>query len=172
MRVFLGLLVLTTLFLMAAFWQQGITRRLEEKREHEQGLSVLAADGEDRWVKLVLGRPSGADPMPSPIQLQSTPTWPPEGDPGSEPNRPPVEPANSNDPSGANPEPSIVPDVTYVVKPGDVLGTICQERYGTARPKVLDAVATYNELTDPDALKLGQVLALPSLSVLFPEGLE
>ncbi len=156
MRVFLGLLVLTSLFLMAAFWQQGITRRLEAKRDLEQGWSVVTADGQDRWVKLVVGRPSGAEPMATPIHLQSTPTWSTEeSNPiRSEPDPPPVK-----------------PDVTYVVQSGDVLGTICQERYGTAKPKVLQAVAEYNELRDADALKLGQVLALPSLEVLFPDGL-
>lgn len=156
MRVFLGLLVLTSLFLMAAFWQKGITQRLEAKRELEQGWSVVTGDGQDRWVKLVVGRPSGAEPMATPIHLQGTPTWPPQG-------QDPVDPVPTPQP--------VVPDVTYVVQSGDVLGTICQERYGTAKPQVLQAVAEYNELSDPDALKLGQVLALPSLEVLFPDGL-
>ncbi|HPF14717.1 MAG: LysM peptidoglycan-binding domain-containing protein [Planctomycetes bacterium] len=153
MRVFLGLSVLLSLFLMAAFWQKGITRRLEQKREYEQGISFQGSAGQDRWVKLVLGRPSGAEPMATPIHLQGpSDVLPPE----DEPQRPP-------------PAPDIEPDVTHVVKAGEVLGTICMQRYGNAKPKVLTAVAVYNDLKNPNVLKQGQVLALPSLEVLFPE---
>ena len=155
MRVFLGLIVLLSLFLMAAFWQKGYTRRLQEQRDFEQGISVATTSGEDRWVKLVLGRPSGAEPMAAPIHLQGQPPLPgPEIDP--------LQPSET-------PPPDFEPDVTYVVKSGDVLGTVCQQRYGTAKPKVLKAVALYNDLKNPNALDLGQTLALPSLEVLFPE---
>lgn len=154
MRVFLGISVLASLFLMAAFWQKGITRRLEQKREYEQGLSFLGSSGEDRWVKLVLGRPSGAEPLSTPIHLQG-PTDVPD---------PTLEPENV-DPT---PSPDIEPDVTHVVKSGEVLGTICMQRYGTSKPDVMKAVGVYNDLKDLNRLEAGQVLALPSLEILFP----
>ncbi|MFT4648865.1 MAG: hypothetical protein ACI87O_001924 [Planctomycetota bacterium] len=156
MRVFLGIAVLGSLFLMAAFWQKGITRRLQQKRTYEQGQGTMEGRAESRWANLVLGRPSGADPLPAPVQLNPGPAplildqeqqpWP-------------------------EPEPDIEPDIQYVVQPGDVLGTICVGRYSTARDRVLKAVAQYNDLQDPDNLKQGQVLALPALEVLFPGGL-
>ena len=155
MRVFLGLIVLLSMFLMAAFWQKGYTRRLQEQRDIEQGYSVHSTSADDRWVKLVLGRPSGAEPLAAPIHLQGTPPDPAPVDPGV-----PAPPTETD----------IEPDVTYVVQSNDVLGTICQERYGTANPKVIDAVALYNDLKDPNDLDLGQTLALPSLEVLFPKG--
>ncbi|MBL4770162.1 MAG: LysM peptidoglycan-binding domain-containing protein, partial [Planctomycetes bacterium] len=69
------------------------------------------------------------------------------------------------------PEPDIEPDVQYVVQSGDVLGTICVQRYNSAKLKVLKAVAQYNDLKDLNDLSQGQRLALPALEVLFPGGL-
>ncbi len=158
MRVFLGIAVLGSLFLMAAFWQKGISRRLQQKRTYEQGSTYMNDRGEDRWVKLVLGRPSGEEPLPAPVQLDPGPMIRPEDRP--------VEPGPEPEPA-----PNFEPDVKYVVQPGDVLGTICVDRYGTAKQRVLDAVAVYNDLKNPDNLKRGQTLVLPELEVLFPEGL-
>lgn len=154
MRIFLGIAVLGSLFLMAIFWQQGITRRSQQKRTYEQGQSHNGNRGETRWATLVLGKPSGAELLPAPVQLEPGPT-PPPIDFQEQP----------------TPEPDFEPDVQYTVQSGDVLGTICIRRYDTAKPKVIKAVALYNDLKSLDAITEGQVLALPSIEVLFPEGL-
>ncbi len=156
MRVFLGIAVLGSLFLLAAFWQQGITQRLQQKRTYQQGQGRSAGRAENRWATLVLGKPSGADRLPAPVQLN----------PGPGP-----QPIDTPDDPLPEPEPDFEPDVQYTVQSGDILGTICMRRYDTAKPKVLKAVALYNDLADINAVSKGQVLALPSLEVLFPNGL-
>ncbi len=154
MRVFLGIAVLGSLFLMAAFWQRGITQRLQQKRTYEQGQGHSTDRAENRWATLVLGKPSGEEPLPAPVQLEPGPVPPP-----LDVQEPP------------EPEPDFEPDVQYTVQAGDVLGTICMRRYDTAKPRVVKAVALYNDLKNENAVKQGQVLALPSLEVLFPDGL-
>ncbi|MEZ5973860.1 MAG: hypothetical protein R3F17_10225 [Planctomycetota bacterium] len=160
MRIFLGLFVLLSLFLMAAFWHKGTTRRLQQQMEFEQGISVQATAGEDRWARLVLGRPSGAEPLAVPAHLAGQQPIAPAPDaplpqPGPEP----------------EPVPAATPDFAYIVQPGDVLGTICQKHYGTAKPRVIRAVAMYNDLADENGLRQGQKLALPAIEILFPDGL-
>ncbi|MCP5024452.1 MAG: hypothetical protein GY930_22120 [bacterium] len=156
MRIFLGITVLGSLFLMAIFWQQGITQRSQQKRTYEQGQSHNDDRGRTRWATLVLGKPSGADLLPAPVQLQ----------PGPSPT-----PDDFQEQPTPEPEPDFEPDLQYTVQSGDVLGTICKHRYGTAKLKVIKAVALYNDLKSVDAISKGQVLALPSLEVLFPQGL-
>jgi nucleoid-associated protein YgaU len=48
-----------------------------------------------------------------------------------------------------------------VVKAGQTLSEICHEHYGSARQSLLLALAHYNHLETPDALREGQVIRLP-----------
>jgi hypothetical protein len=58
------------------------------------------------------------------------------------------------------------------IRPGQSLSKICQDFYKSpGRPRlkeVVDAVARWNDLPTPDALRVDQVLELPALEVLFP----
>ena len=62
--------------------------------------------------------------------------------------------------------------LTVTVHPGSTLSKLCQEYYvEVGRPplsKVVDAVALWNGLANPNDLRAGQVLELPPLSSLFP----
>jgi LysM repeat protein len=60
-----------------------------------------------------------------------------------------------------------------VVRPGNALSTICQKFYTEEdRPplaELVEAVASWNQLTSPDSLKVGQNLELPPMELLFKE---
>lgn len=153
MRALLGILVLGGLFLAAAAWQRSHTRVLREQRRSEYGLPENVeqgrADGE--WSLLVLGRPSGAPPLVD----------------GSGPAAPgPGEGADDGAAAADAPEPEYAPDARYEVLSGDHLGGICQRHYGTARPALVEAVARYNALASPDAIRAGSILLLPDRGLL------
>lgn len=151
MRILLGLLILGSLFLLAATWQDRIVDGYHQERRLRHGV----ADAQDRhggaWARLVLGRPSGEQALPAPVELT------PAALPGGAPDAAPV------------PTPLLPPDYRYVVNSGDVLGRICQVHYESERPLVqlVEAVAAYNDLR-ANRIREGQTLLLPDLGVLFP----
>ena len=51
---------------------------------------------------------------------------------------------------------------TYTVKPGDTLSAIAKEHLGNANAYVKIFEANRDQLTDPDKIKPGQVLQIPS----------
>lgn len=186
MRVVLGLLVLLTLFWMAASWQSRQTSRLRREREQVHGRIVrppsrfareaLAGDGFSElapppghssalWSTLVVGRPSGAEPRPLPGS--------PEPDPVPAP-----EPAALPEPAGEHRPPPVEARAPvafrYRIRRGDVLGTICADFYGAERgpfenlAQLTRAVARYNALERPDDIRPGQELLLPPLGELAP----
>lgn len=70
-------------------------------------------------------------------------------------------------PSGTAPLPPRVPDdFELTVAPNTTLGEIAQVYYGTARPSLVRALATYNGLADPNKLRSGQTLFVPDRSRL------
>lgn len=150
MRALLGLLVLGGLFVVAASWQESHTERLRAQRSREFGLPSAGEAHDDSWCTLVLGRKSGAEPIPTPDPAELAY----------------AEPAPSADAAAAEPEPSFEPDYRYEVQKNDVLGKICQRHYGTARPRLVDAVARYNELASANDIRAGQILLLPDRELL------
>ena len=48
---------------------------------------------------------------------------------------------------------------TYTVQPGDTLGKIARTFYGN--PSKFSLIASANQIPDPDALRVGQILAIP-----------
>ena len=54
--------------------------------------------------------------------------------------------------------------LTYTVIAGDTFYSLVRRAYGTAPEALLDAVATANQLDDPSALEVGQVLKLPTIA--------
>lgn len=147
MRALAGLLVLAVLFAMAAGWQHRTGKRLQRQRTNEHGGPTLIAEQEEGWSRLVVGRPSGAEP----IRVEPVP----------------VRPGTASAPAASDSEVAPV-EAVYTVRSGDVLGRICQDFYRSARPRLVDAVAAHNGLSNADALRVGQVLRLPSVDALLP----
>jgi hypothetical protein len=158
MRALLGLLVLGTLFVMAASWQNRTTRRQHDARARSYNTSSDTSLGGD-WSRLLVGRASGAEPLAVPDDVSSGPD--PEGDVPAPP--PSVDPP-------VQPEKRYAPDRVHIVQPNEVLGTICQAQY-EVRPlhEVVARVARYNELPSPDAIRVGMKLLLPDPAVLFAD---
>ena len=59
------------------------------------------------------------------------------------------------------------PDKTYTVKNGDTLYCIVRVQYGLETQEAVDKLATYNGLSDPNRISLGQVLLIPELDKLM-----
>jgi phage tail protein X len=158
MRAVVGLLVLGTLFLLAATWQSRTTKRLQTKREREHGVPARNADAvPDGWSTLVVGRPSGSEPFEQPpgeasSSASSASTTVDDGTLSEQLDEPPYR-----------------PDFSYTVRSGDILGRICSQHYDTARPWIVNAVAAYNGLASPDDLREGQELLLPDVDFLQAE---
>ena len=157
MRALIGLVVLGTLFVMAASWQSRMTSELRKDRSQRYNVADDSASGQEGWSRLILGRPSGVDPLLIPEPQGPAVSFPPQLTP------PPAAP----DPA---PAPRFRPDRVHRVRANEVLGKICQEHYDV-RPldAVVEAVATYNELASPDDIREGQELLLPDPAFLFNE---
>ena len=117
MRTLLGLLILGGLFLMAATWQRHQTQELRSQRSQRYGIPEDPASQKPGWDTLVLGRPSGAQPIPSPEQLG--PAWESWTDP--------------DDGTRSGERASVSQEYRYEVQSGDVLSRICAKHYGTSR---------------------------------------
>ena len=98
-----------------------------------------AAELPPGWGSVVLGAPSEALPPP------------PQPAPPSQPEPQPV-------PAAAEQE--------LVVEPGQSLSMLCKAHYGTASVALVEALARFNALSSPDALRAGQTLRLPPLETL------
>lgn len=156
MRALLGLMLLGGLFLIAAGWQRGRTRDLREQREQQHGLPSLPRTASSQlgadWSLLVLGVVSGAEPIPG--SIESNPADPTDQGLNPDPLQPGSEPYTE-------PPLPFGPDYRYEVQAGDFLGKICDRHYGTSRHALVDAVARYNGLPSPDAVRAGDTLVLP-----------
>ena len=162
MRTLIPLLILGALLILAGEWQSrnsGAPRRPagDPSGAVAKGLAeslspvVIAKSEGERWDLLVLGRPSGAEPLRRPQSLVPVPS-PPD---------------DHQTPVWVSPIPS---DTRYVVRPNDALGLICQT-HSEVRPlsSVVEAVAAYNDLKSVHAIKSGDVLLLPDPAVLFQD---
>ncbi len=154
MRALLLALVLIGLFLAAKFGQERWTHRLVRERElalTHPGTLQPAAEG---WSMLVVGRPSGSEPLPYPEHGWASPELDPDDSDAAIPL------AAEADPSSVSGE-QHAPDFVYRVQQGDTLGKICQGHYGSARRTLVESIATYNGLASPDAIRQGTLLYLP-----------
>lgn len=184
MRALIGLLVLGCLFVMAASWQNRTTADLKSRRSLRYAAPADAADTNTAgWSRLILGRPSGAEPLPipEPVPGEGRPGLPGGasyggGAPGSGQSTvrggtPEVSPSTLR-PVGvdATVAPRYARDFEYVVRNNDSLGVICQKHYDE-RPlhKLVEAVALYNDLKSPNAIRVGDTILLPDAAVLFPD---
>lgn len=114
------------------------------------------------WARVIAGAPSRAPRLLVDIE------------PLPEPWTPPDEPEPAVDEAPASPEPfgSPAPPPPTIarrrVEPGLTLSEILLEHYGRQGPKLAAAVARYNGLADPDAVRAGRELELPPLEALAP----
>ena len=154
MRLLLGLLILGGLFLVAANWQENLRSSVLKTRRLERGIPShvdTTVNGQDGWATLVLGAPSGAK------SIRHKNAAPPESiiqGPTPEPVTPQPLP------------PTIQPDQERRIAPGDSLSRICEQHYGTSRPRLVQALARYNGLSSPNQIPVGATLLLPDLDLL------
>jgi phage tail protein X len=160
MRALLLALVLVGLFLLAALGQERWTERLRRTRDLalEHPVSTEEAPLDEGWSLLVVGRPSGTEPLPYPEH-----GWASSAEVVEEEAAPGKPLAAETDPT---PGAKSAPDFVYRVQHGDTLGVICQGHYGTSRRELLDSVASYNGLDSPDDIREGALLYLPDLAGL------
>jgi nucleoid-associated protein YgaU len=146
MRALILLLVLAGSFALAAVWQRRHVAELRAARQEAESEPASPAAGAPTLAPgealLVVGRPSGAEPRPRPAD--------------------PVVPQKSGGEGGA----SALSDFTQLVQDGQTLSGIAHVHYGQSGPALVRALATYNELSDPDQLKVGQSLRLPPIERL------
>ena len=161
MRALLLTLVLVGLFLVAAIGQRRWTDSLLRAQDLARSEPGSAADLEtpDGWSMLVVGRPSGTEPLPYPERGWATsdalPSEPAEPSPLSAE----TEPAETADPAVE----TTLPDFVYRVQDGDTLGAICAGHYGSSRRALVDSVAAYNNLSSSNAIRAGTLLYLPDV---------
>jgi nucleoid-associated protein YgaU len=189
MKLWVPALLLLACFATATLWQARWTEGLREQRDRAwEGAVGGAADAPARdpvavpgpedetaqggsrapaWSRVVVGRPSGADPVPRPAggRLRRRTSMPvdeavaagmAEGSPGDEGGVPASEEV-------ARPE----LEFTMKVRRGQSLSVICQEHYKTARRDLVEALARFNALSSPDRIREGQTLRLPARQLLL-----
>jgi len=149
-----GLVLLTILaaaFGLAAWWQQ---RHVAELRAAQRSAEAQAggapSPGEDAGLEpgeavLVLGRPSGAPPRRRAEPPREVPPQPEAPGPSAE---------------------VALGDYTHEVQPGQTLSGIAYLHYGREGIALVEALAAYNGLAEPDLVRPGQVLRLPPREVL------
>lgn len=154
MRLLLGLLILGGLFLVAANWQENLRSSVLKTRRLERGIPShvdTMVNGEDGWTTLVLGAPSGAESIRPKDAAPPVPIIPDPTPDSVIPQPPP---------------PTIQPDQERTIAPGDSLSRICEQHYGTSRPRLVQALARYNGLSSPNQIRVGATLLLPDLDLL------
>ena len=162
MRLLLGLLVLGGLCLLAANWQENLRSAALETRRLERGIpshAVPEVNGTDGWATLVLGTPSGAEPIAPQVSPKNPPVI-------QIPIRGVAIPANA--PTVSSP-PTLQADQEHTVVKGDSLSRICEKHYGTSRSSVIKALARYNGLGSANQIQLGATLLLPDLDLLLED---
>ena len=178
MRLVVGGLLLGAVFLAAVLWQRGWTADARAAREAARSAdrALPPADGDapaDGWGRIVVGRPSGAEPYAT---SERRAAGSPPGDAASGGGR--ASGAGSVEPSGsAGTSPSASPDkaatpapareFVLTVQRGQTLSAICKAHYGSARREIVDALARYNAIGDLDQVREGRTLKLPPIETLL-----
>jgi nucleoid-associated protein YgaU len=179
MRSVVLLLLLAIAFGAAAAWQSRKVEALHAQRERaaaiRDGELADTPSGEVRagWAVVTVGRPSGKS-RPPPVE--------PEGGLESEPQ---TELAGELDENGVAPadldlsqptpdegaatqgQESWTQDYELIVEPGQSLSKIAAAHYGSGPAPLVEALARYNGMSDPDQLAAGQRLRLPPLDLLL-----
>lgn len=136
MRIVLGLLVLFALFGAAVLWQTNLLDGFRDERARPADSSSLEA-------------------LPDP-----PPGWGRVvvGRPSGAESLPPE--------TAIDEDPEREADIELYVRRGERLWTLAEEIYGRATPTIVEGLASYNSLENPDQLQDGQRLYFPPLEVL------
>ena len=160
------LLLLASGFGLAALWQSRHLGELQAQQreawEVSDGVYAETESGKikEGWATVVVGRPSGVAPLEFARETEEDERdGPVAGSPG------PLEPA-VDDGFYASPE---LGDFEMEVQPGQTLSGIAHAHYGTAPVALVEALATYNGLENPNALQSGATVLLPELSLLVDD---
>jgi hypothetical protein len=190
-KLLIGVLSLLAAFAAAALWQSRWHAEAEARREAlragaPSSIEIAPEDEAPGWGRVIIGRPSGADPVERgalAAESRGDASSPPRATTDTRmPNRAPSAAAPSaaapsaaaptsaaQTPLASSPRASAT-ESKIVVAPGQSLSTICQSRYGTSRPEVVQALARYNGLKDANALRAGDTLRAPPLEQLLATG--
>jgi hypothetical protein len=148
LRIVLGVLVLIGLFLGAAWLRHSFTTEARSASERAWGSGELKlAPIEEGWGRAIVGVQSGVAPAAAEEVRPTPPAAAPKTEPKTEPEAKPAQ-------------------ATHVVQPGENLGRICAQVYGTSDKRLVEAVAKANGLTSPNAIRVGQTLVLPDRAQL------
>ncbi len=180
MRAALGVLFLVLLCVAATLvqerWIDGVRDRLPGLQLPAQS-EVRAAERQNLhqsgWARLVVGRPSGADPIVLPhleapvyteysdAELESSSQQPRRAMISGGEAR--FEPEFTEE----NPRPS---DFEITLDASSTLSEVCVRFYGSGSPKLYQRLAEYNGLPNPNAIRSGQKLFVPATrELLFEE---
>ena len=135
------------LWLLAALLLAGFALALALLRR-DAPAPVAPAEADPGWGSVVLGAPSGVEPY----------------SPGTQPSAP--APAPTPAPILPAPTPPLAHEFELTVSPGQSLSAICKEHYGSASVALVEALARFNGLKTPDAVRAGEKLRLPPLETL------
>lgn len=169
MRTLIVLLILASGFGLAALWQ---ARHIDDLRAAQREAWELS-DGEraetesgalpEGWGAVIVGAPSGAEP----VELEAA--FDPAGSEGTdelgelgELGKLPLQ-----DPDPEQLEAAPLADFEMEVQPGQTLSGIAHTHYGTAPAELVQALASYNGIEDPDALRAGAWVLLPERARLI-----
>lgn len=148
-RLVLGLVLLAGTFAFALAWQRQLVDAAGPSGTTPSADASRPAASD--WVRIVVGAPSGAEPIEVETPRRATPA-----------------PLARREPDAAPPSRTSTPrEFELTVQQGQTLSTICKAHYGTARASVVQALARHNQMRDASALREGQHLKLPALETLL-----
>lgn len=168
MRFWLGGLLLVALFLLSTRLQERWTSTVRAERDAAfDRLDLPSNDDEPAWARVIVGRPSGADALPTdhapaPSAGSSTPAASARTTVAGAPATVAGAPATSTTASSSNGK-------TWLVQPGQTLSEIVRAHYGSAPVERVRAVARANRLGDAGMLRAGTHIVLPPLAEIERE---
>lgn len=161
MRALLLALALAGLFGLALWWQErhwaGIRAEQSAIAAEQDALTSSTPSGTllAGQAVLIVGGPSGAEPVARPVAAHPTPApKPKQGAVVKDPDLP------------VNDDP--LPEFELLVQPGQTLSGLAHLHYGEHGRELLGALARHNGLSDPHQLRAGAVLRLPPIETLLP----
>lgn len=163
MRAVAVLLFFAGAFGVAALWQSRRVARLEAERalaeRVQAGELAKTPDGpiESGWAAVVIGGPSGVAPS------SAAPQQDPVSGAGEQQ---PEDGGSSTEPAAPEQTPAMLGDFELNVEVGQTLSEIARAHYGSAARDLVRALASYNGLSDENALRAGQLLRLPPIDQL------
>lgn len=127
------------------------------KQEQERSTDLLREGSpamleEPGWGHVILGRPSGAPPLEQPPRLP---------DPAATTSKERIPPPPGDSAPAPAPAPRWPADLELVVRPGQSLSKIAAAEYDRATDELVQALARYNGLDDPNKLRAGRTLRVP-----------